>query len=55
MVGEDCGCVWESEEIVSPFVKGAYDSQEFSIVDLIVPFYWRKGLRDVAAWVQVSI
>ena len=45
MVVEDGSWEWGSLNVMLPGAEGANDTEEFSIVDLIVSFGRRKGLE----------
>jgi hypothetical protein len=55
VIGECLDWKWESMEIVMPGLEGTDDSEEFPIIDVIVPFCRAKGLGEVRAGVPVTI
>ena len=44
-----------SMEVMSPGFQGADDSEEFSVVDIIVSFCRGEQLREVGTWVPFSV
>ena len=47
MISENLDGEREAMEVMSPSFEGMDNSQEFMIIDIIVLFHWRKGLRKV--------
>ena len=48
---------WErgSSKVMAPRLQGVDDSEEFSVVDVVVSFSWEEGVRQVGAGVPVSV
>ena len=44
MICDNRDRVWGSLKVMFPFGKGEDDGEEFSIIDVIVPFGKREGL-----------
>ena len=47
--------VFGSSEVMLLFFYGLNSSKEFSVMDIIISFHWRKGSGMVGAGVEVSI
>ena len=45
VIGIDQSFMGASLDVVAPLVKCSNDSQEFSVVDLVIPFGGGEGLR----------
>ena len=55
MIGKDLDGESGTVEVMSPGLEGTDDSQEFSVINVIVPFCWREGLREVGTGVPFTI
>ena len=55
VVGDDGDRVRCSLNILSPFRKGKDNSEEFAIVDVVIPFSREEGTRKVGTGVKISI
>ena len=55
MVSKDLYREWGSMEVMSPGFQGADNSEEFSVIDVIVSFCWREQLGEVGAGVPFAI
>ena len=55
VVGEDLYGEWGSMEVVSPGFQGLNDGKEFSVVDVVVSFYWGEQLGQVGAGVPLAM
>ena len=55
MISENLDGEGGTVEVVSPGFEGMDDCQEFSIIDIIIPFCWREGLREVRTGVPFAI
>ena len=55
VVGEDLDWEGGSMEVVSPRFQGSDDGEEFSVVNVIVPFCWGERLGEVGTWVPFAI
>ena len=55
MIGENLDGEGGTMEIMSPGFEGMDDSQEFSVIDIIVPFHWGEGLREVRTGMPFTI
>ena len=55
MISEDLDREGGPGEVLSPCLKGVEDGEEFSVIDVIVPFSRGEGLREVGAWVPLTI
>ena len=47
--------MFHTREVVTPLLQGLDDSEEFSVVDVIVSFGGGESGRVVSAWVKVSV
>ena len=55
VICDDHHWIFHSCEVVSPFLECLDDCQEFSVIDVIVPFSRGKGGRIVSTGVKVSV
>ena len=55
MIGENLNGKGGTMEVVSPGFEGTDDCQEFSIVDIVIPFRWGEGLREVRTRVPFTV
>ena len=55
MVGKDLDGERGTVEVMSSGFEGTDDSQEFLVINVIVPFCWGKGLRKVGTGVPFAI
>ena len=55
MISEDLDREGGSGEVLSPCLKGMEDGEEFSVIDVVVPFGGGEGLREVGAWVPLAV
>ena len=55
VVGEDLDWERGSVEVVPPRFQGSDDSEEFSVVNVVVPFSWGERLREVGTWVPFAV
>ena len=55
MVGDDDNRMGGSLDILLPFLQCKDYSEEFTIIDVIVPLSRDKRLREVYTWVRVAI
>ena len=55
MISEDLDREGGPGEVLSPCLKGVEDGEEFSVIDVIVPFSRGEGLREVGAWVPLAV
>ena len=55
MVSEDLYRERGSMEVVSPGFQGTNDSKEFSVVDVVVLFYWGEQLGEVGTGVPFAV
>ena len=55
VIGEDLDGEGGTMEVMSPGFEGTDDSQEFSVVNIIVPFCWGEGLREVGTGMPFAI
>ena len=55
MISENLDGEGGTMEVVSPGFEGMDDCQEFSIIDIVILFCWREGLREVRARVPFAI
>ena len=55
VVGEDLHREWGTMKVVTPRLQGANDGKEFTIVDIVIAFGGREGLREVRARVPVAV
>jgi hypothetical protein len=55
VIGKHLDGKWGSMEIVTPGFKGSDDSEQFSVIDVIVPLSWAKGLREVGAGMPITV
>ena len=55
MIGKDLDGEGGTMKVMSPGFQGADDGQEFSIVDVIIPFCWRERLREIGTRMPVAI
>ena len=55
VVGEDLYGKGGAMEVVAPGLQGANDGEEFSVIDIIVPFGRGEGLRQVGAGVPIAV
>ena len=54
MVSENRDRMWGALEVLFPLRQSEDDSEEFTIVDVIVSFHSREGLREVSAGVEIA-
>ena len=47
VVCEDLDGEGRTMEVVSPRLQGVDDSKEFSVIDVVIVFYWDEQLREV--------
>ena len=47
MISKNLNREREAMEVMSSSFESTDNSQEFMVVDIIVSFHWRKGLRKV--------
>ena len=55
VVGEDLHRKGRAMKIVVPGFQGANNSQEFSVIDVVVPLGGGEGLREVGAWMPIAV
>ena len=55
MISKDLDGEGGTMEVMSPGLEGADDSQEFSVINVIVLFCRGKGLREVGTGVPFAI
>jgi len=55
VVGKDLDWERRAMEVVSPGFKGADDSEEFAVIDIVVSFCLRKQLGEIGAGVPIPI
>ena len=55
MIGKDLDGERGTVEVMSPGLEGTDDSQEFSVINVIVLFCWGKGLREVGTGVPFTV
>ena len=55
VVGDDGDWVRCSLDILPPFHEGKDDHEEFTIIDVVVPFGRKEGPRKVGAGVEIAI
>ena len=55
MIGENLDGEGGAMEVVSLGFEGMDDCQEFSIVDIVIPFRWGEGLREVRTRVPFAV
>ena len=55
MIGEDLDWKRGAMEVMSPGFEGMDNCQEFVVVDIIILFCWRKGLRKIGAGMPFAI
>ena len=55
MVGDDDYWVLCPSEVVGPFFQGLDDSEEFSVIDVIVLLDWREHSRVICTGVEIPV
>ena len=55
VVGEDLHREGRAVEVVAPRLQGANNGEEFSIINIVVPFGGGERLRQVGAWMPVAV
>ena len=55
MISENLDGEGGTMEVVSPDFEGMDDCQEFSIIDIVIPFHWRERLREVRTRVPFAV
>ena len=55
MIGENLDGEGGIMEVMSPGLEGTDDCQEFLVIDIIVPFCWGEGLREVRTGMPFAI
>ena len=55
MISEDLDEEGGTVEVMSPGFEGTDDSQEFSVINIIVSFCWGEGLREVGTGMPFAI
>ena len=55
MVGENLDWERRAVEIMSPGFESTDNSEEFSVIDVIIPFCWGKGLGEVQAGMPFAV
>ena len=55
MIGEDLDGKRGAMEVMSPGFEGMDNCQEFVVVDIIILFCWRKGLRKIGAGMPFAV
>ena len=55
MVCDHCDQVFSSSEVMSPFLQGLDDSEEFSIIDVIFSFCRRESGRMIGTRMENSV
>ena len=55
MIGEDLDGERGAMKVMSPGFEGTDNCQEFVIIDIIVSFCWRKGLRKIGTGMPFAI
>ena len=55
MISEDLDREGGPGEVLLPCFKGVEDGEEFSVIDVIVSFGRGERLREVGAWVPLTI
>ena len=55
MIDENLDGEGGTVEVMSPGFEGMDDCQEFSVIDIIVPFHWGEGLREVRTGMPFAI
>ena len=55
MISKDLDGEGGTMEVMSPGFEGMDDCQEFSVIDIIVPFHWEEGLREVRTGMPFAI
>ena len=55
MISEDLDREGRPGEVLSPCLKGVEDGEEFSVIDVVVLFGGGERLREVGAWVPLTI
>jgi len=55
VVGKDLDREWRAVKVVSPGFKGADDSEEFAVIDIIVLFCLRERLGEVGTGVPIPV
>ena len=55
MIGENLDGEGGTMEVMSPGFDGTDDGQEFTVIDIIVPFCWGEGLREIRTGMPFAI
>ena len=55
VIGEDLDGEGGTMEVMSPGFEDMDDSQEFSVINIIVSFRWGEGLREVGTGMPFAI
>ena len=55
MIGKNVDGERETMEVMSLGFEGMDNCQEFTVIDIIVPFCWREGLRKIGTGVSFTI
>ena len=55
VVSEDLYGEGGAVEIMAPGLQGANDGEKFAVINIVIPFSGREGLRQVGTWVPVAV